>query len=159
MKDNKALNNSEVFNKDGIALKGFDVVSYFALGKAVAGTETLSLSWQGLQWYFSNESNREAFEKNPERYLPQYGGYCAYGASECYKASTNPTAFHIYQGRLYLNFAKYVQKRWLEKKDEKIKRANSNWDRIKNERIINANPIPIWWKYQFLKLFGKDLLE
>ncbi len=72
---------SEIFIKDGYAIRGYDAVAYFSENKPVKGSEQFSFSWNGATWLFSNNENKESFKMNPERYAPQYGGYCAYGLS------------------------------------------------------------------------------
>ncbi|MEM6735674.1 MAG: YHS domain-containing (seleno)protein [Bacteroidota bacterium] len=151
------LKNSEIFHKDGIALKGYDVVAYHAEEKAIKGKQDLAYLWKGLEWRFYETKYLELFKTNPDKYVPQYGGYCAFGASQGYKARSKPQSFYIGEGKLYLNFADYVQKRWLEDKSEKIKAADGLWEQIKTTQPVKALRIPIWWKYQFLKLIGKDL--
>jgi len=149
--------NQEIFNVSGVAIKGYDVVAFFELGKALKGKKEWVHRWNQLEWHFSSQEHLELFKRNPERFLPEYGGYCAFGASEGYKASTKPTAFTISNGKLYFNFAYYVMKRWLEKKEKKIGLADSKWEETRGTVPISAHPIPIWWKYQFYKLAGKDL--
>ena len=151
------FDNSEIFHRNGIALRGYDVVAYFILDRAVEGMQTLSFEWKDKQWWFSSEEHLELFRQNPQSYEPQYGGYCAFGVSNGYKASTKPAAFTIIDGKLYFNFAGYVKRRWTEKQAMHITSANQKWEEVKETVPIGAKPIPIWWKYQFLKLFGKDI--
>ncbi|MEM0939635.1 MAG: YHS domain-containing (seleno)protein [Bacteroidota bacterium] len=153
------LENSEIFHNDGVAIQGYDVVAYHEEEKAIKGERNLAYLWKGLEWRFYKTKYLELFKANPPKYIPKYGGYCAFGASQGYKARSKPQSFHIQEGKLYLNFANYVQKRWLESKGEKIKTADGLWKQIKARRPIKAHRIPIWWKYQFLKLLGKDLLK
>jgi len=148
-----------IFQEDGVAIKGYDVVAYFRENRAIKGEETYSYKWADVKWLFSSQDHLNLFKSNPEQYLPQYGGYCAFGASEGYLAGTKPEAFTIYNDKLYLNFAKYVRKRWSEKIDAKIAKADRLWPDAKVTKPIGAKPIPIWWKYQLLKLVGKDLFK
>lgn len=150
---------SEIFNENGIALKGYDVVAYFTMNKAVKGNPQHTSEWKGKSWYFISADHLNLFERNPEKYAPQFGGYCAFGVSNGYKATTKPEAFSIVDNKLYFNFAQYVKLRWAEKQKQHIGSANDRWEEIKNEPRISARPIPIWWKYQFLKLVGRDLFE
>ena len=150
---------SEVFNQGGIALKGYDVVAYFSEGMARKGLLDYEVEYQGLVWRFSSEANKVAFMKDSSNYLPQFGGYCAFGASQGYKASTKPHVFEIVDGKLYFNFARYVQKRWRRDMEKNILAAEAKWPATKSTALIQAHPIPIWWKYQFLKLVGKDLFK
>lgn len=148
-----------IFQEDGVAIKGYDVVAYFRENRAIIGEETYSYKWADTKWLFGSQEYLDLFKSDPEKYLPQYGGYCAFGTSEGYLAATNPEAFTIYRGKLYLNFAKYVRKRWSEKIDAKIATADRLWPDAKVTQPIKAKPIPIWWKYQLFKLFGKDLFK
>lgn len=150
---------SIIFHKNGVAIGGYDPVAYFELNEAVKGSPQVSYEWEGLDWYFSSLTHKNLFLESPEAYIPQYGGFCAFGVSNGYKASTRPNAFSIIDGKLYLNFAKYVKRRWTAKQSGHITSANSAWGNIKEDTPIKAHPIPIWWKYQFLKLVGKDLFE
>src|SRR5258706_2329651 len=86
---------SEVFNPSNGAIHGYDPVAYFTENKPVKGNEKITFMWKGAIWYFSNNQNREVFKANPEKYAPQYGGYCAYGMADGHKASTSPDAWTI----------------------------------------------------------------
>lgn len=153
------LSDSSIFHKNGIAIKGYDVVAYFHEEKAIKGNRSLAFQWANLEWRFSSNDYLNLFKEEPKKYLPEYGGYCAFGASEGYKARINPQAFTIHEGKLYLNFAKYVRKRWLQRRELKIQQADNLWEETKSLELISAHPIPIWWKYQLLKLVGKDLFK
>lgn len=111
------------------AIDGYDPVAYFTEGKPVEGSASIGLEWGGGTWRFSSEANRHAFESDPEKYAPQYGGYCAYGMSEGYLAQTDPAAWTIVDGKLYLNFDAGVMERWRETKERRIPRADANWTR------------------------------
>ena len=149
----------EIFQKNGVAINGYDVVAFHTQNLAVKGTSSYSHHWGGVDWYFKDEQHLNLFQQDPEKYIPQFGGYCAFGASEGYLAAPKPQALTIQDGKLYLNLAKYVRNRLKEKMDEKIEKANQHWPSIKSSNPITAKPIPIWWKYQFLKLVGKDLFS
>ncbi len=151
--------NSEVFHKNGIAIKGYDVVAYFKENRSCKGKNQFQATWKGLKWKFENHHHLNLFLAKPEKYEPQFGGYCAFGASQGYKAGIKPTVFEIVENKLFFNFAVYVQKRWKEDQRNKIDAAIAQWDVTKMTRQIKAHPIPIWWKYQFLRLFGKDLFK
>jgi YHS domain-containing protein len=106
---------TDVFQKDGIAIRGYDPVAYFKQSKPVKGQETISYDWNGVKWLFSSEENKEDFKANPEKFAPQFGGYCAYGLSENHKSPTEPEAFTIVDDKLYLNYNLKVKELW--KKD------------------------------------------
>ena len=125
-------NSSEVYSdKEGIAINGYDPVAYFTENTPVLGRSDLEYSWRGATWRFSNEQHLKQFQTEPDKYAPQYGGYCAFGLSNGYKASTSPDAWTIVDGKLYLNYNKDVRGEWLPKKDELIVKADSNWTAIR----------------------------
>ncbi len=124
---------SEIFVKDDAAIRGYDAVAYFTAGKPVKGTKEFAVSYKGAAWYFSSKQNADAFKANPEKYAPQYGGYCAYGLADNHKASTEPEAWTIVNGKLYLNYNKDVQVKWNKKQQEYIVTADKNWTVIKDK--------------------------
>ena len=124
---------SEVFNPSDKAIRGYDPVAYFTEGKAVKGNENLTYHWNDADWYFSSPQNLNSFSKNPDKYVPQYGGYCAYGLSEGHKAPTDPDAWTIVNGKLYLNYDKDVQGLWTKKQKEYIITADKNWPSVKDK--------------------------
>lgn len=121
---------SEVFTQAQDALRGFDPVAYFKESKPVNGTKEFTYSWKGADWHFSSLQNKEDFQANPEKFAPQYGGYCAYGLSKGYKAPTDPEAWTIVDGKLYLNYNKEVQQTWNKSKQAFIEKADKNWPEV-----------------------------
>ena len=117
------------YNADGngVAIKGYDAVAYFEQGQAVRGTSENHYEWSGVQWYFANSTDREKFVSNPNKYAPQYGGYCAFAVSRGAKADIDPSAWTIVEGKLYLNLNASVKSLWERDRDENIKSADSNW--------------------------------
>ena len=123
--------NSLVFyTEKGIAIKGTDPVGYFKEGKPVQGNPQFSYEWANATWYFSSAENRDLFASNPEQYAPQYGGFCAWAVSQQYTASTDPNAWKIVDGKLYLNANKSIQKKWEKDIPEYIEKANQYWPSI-----------------------------
>ncbi len=120
-----------VFNQSGIAIRGYDPVAYFTDDKPVKGDPNNVHQWMGTSWQFANKANLDSFVDNPEKYAPQYGGYCAYAASSGYIASTDPNAWTIHNDKLYLNYSKSVRKTWLKNKNGHIKSADKNWPGLK----------------------------
>lgn len=112
------------------AINGYDPVAYFTTGKPVKGRADISLQWKGAVWRFSSQANREAFEANPWAFAPQFGGYCAYGASMGYRDQSEPDAWKIVQGKLYLIHTTDVRSIWVRDLNGHIARANSNWPAI-----------------------------
>lgn len=123
---------SPVFNPADGAIHGYDPVAYFKDSKPVKGDKKYSFTWNTATWYFANEKNLEAFRTDPGKYAPQYGGYCAYGLAGGHKAPTDPQAWLIADGKLYLNYNKDVQQVWKKKQAEYIETANKNWPSIKD---------------------------
>jgi YHS domain-containing protein len=112
---------------NNIAIKGYDAVAYHSMGQAVEGDERFSYTWREAEWRFSTQSHLNQFKADPERYAPQYGGYCAYAMADGKKVSINPEAWHIEDGRLYLNYSKGVNAKWLKDIEGYIERADSQW--------------------------------
>src|SRR5262245_43490248 len=97
----------------GLAIQGYDVVAYFTDGRPVRGTEAFTHRWQNAEWRFTSAEHRDAFAASPERYAPQYGGFCAYGVAQGYRVDIDPEAWRIVDGRLYLNYSQSVNRTWL----------------------------------------------
>jgi YHS domain-containing protein len=110
-----------------LALNGYDAVAYLADGKPIRGLPHLSTSWSGAVWRFASAEHRDAFLKDPERYAPQFGGYCAWAVAHGYTANGDPEAWTIVDGRLYLNYSKRVQKRWEVDIPGYIIKGQGNW--------------------------------
>jgi YHS domain-containing protein len=116
-------------NKDrnGFAVRGHDPVAYFQYGKPVKGSPAWTHQWNGATWLFASPESRELFKVNPEKYAPQYGGYCAWAVSNNYTADADPDAWKIVNGRLYLNYNKSVQQKWEPEASKRIVDADRNW--------------------------------
>lgn len=123
---------SEIFSTSDGAVQGYDVVAYFTESKPVKGKKEFIANHAGEAWYFASAENLNTFKASPEKYVPQFGGYCAYGMSRGYKAKTDPEAWTIVAGKLYLNYNLEVRKIWNEKQDELINKANTNWPTVKS---------------------------
>ena len=114
------------------AIRGYDPVAYFTVGEPTPGRDKYSTKWQGAIYKFSSAENLALFKSDPEQYAPQYGGYCAYAVSKGATASTEPEAWTIVNGKLYLNFNLGVQKRWRKDIPGHIKAADNNWPGVLN---------------------------
>jgi YHS domain-containing protein len=119
-----------VYAEGGVAVDGTDVVAYFTEGRPVAGDPALTHTWRGVTWRFASAANRDAFAAAPERYAPQFGGYCAWAVSKGYTASTVPEAWRIVDGKLYLNYSRGIQRRWERDIPGRIAAGNANWPRV-----------------------------
>ena len=116
-----------VYATNGIAINGIDPVAYFTEEKPVEGDEAHAVEWMGATLLFASAENKAMFEGNPEKFAPQYGGYCAYAVSKGYTATTDPRAWSVYKDRLYLNYSRPVRALWAVDKDGHIASANANW--------------------------------
>jgi len=112
------------------AVGGYDPVAYFTEGKPVAGSSSITHQWKGATWRFASEKNREAFKANPERYAPQYGGYCAGAVSQGYTAKGDPNHWKVVDGKLFLNYDANVQRNWEKDIPGHIANANRNWPKV-----------------------------
>ena len=75
---------------NGVAINGTDPVAYFTMSKPVQGSADQAFNWNGVTWHFASDENRQMFERDPEKYVPQYGGHCAYAMSKGYIAPRCP---------------------------------------------------------------------
>ncbi len=113
--------------EDGEAIHGYDAVAYFTEGKPVRGDEAYAHEWMGATWYFSSDANKVLFIKEPNKYTPQYGGYCAYAVGNNYTANGDPIAWSIVDNKLYLNYNKKVREMWSKDKSDLIRKGDANW--------------------------------
>lgn len=119
-------------DKSGVAISGYDPVAYFSQTKALKGSPQITATHDGATYYFSTTANRETFIANPDKYTPVYGGYCAYGVANGHKVSVDPEAFRVVDDKLYLNYSKSVQKKWLSDIPGNIAKAEQNWPELKD---------------------------
>jgi len=113
-----------------VAAGGYDVVAYFTDENAVEGDSNYSFEYMNAEWRFSSEENLDAFKANPEKFAPQYGGYCAWAVSQGYTAKGNPEDWRVVDGKLYLNYNDEVQVDWLKDVPGFINLANTNWPKL-----------------------------
>jgi len=116
-----------------IAIKGFDAVAYFQDNKAEKGSMSFTFQWHNLTWCFLTEENRDLFVTNPEKYAPQYDGYCAWALTEARKAMTNPEVWRIVDGKLYLNCSQAAYDKWSRDIPGNIKKADTNWSKLNGD--------------------------
>ncbi len=130
-KDNKRVT---LFNLEkNVAIQGYDPVAYFKQGKAVKGRKEITASYEGVVYYFSMPVNKEYFLKNPSKFEPQYGGWCAYAMGDSNeKVSINPETFKISNGKLYLFYNAFFNntlKSWNKEETELMMKADANWSK------------------------------
>ena len=111
----------------GVAIQGYDPVAYFTDAKPVPGSPEITATHDGAIYRFASADHKAAFEADPARYAPQYGGYCAYAAAQGAKAPIEPEQFTVANGKLYLNFNADVRERWLEDRVSYISKADAYW--------------------------------
>jgi len=114
----------------GLAMHGYDVVAYFTEGQPTRGVAAHSTVYKEATYRFSNADHLAAFEKNPEKYVPQYGGYCAFGVSVGAKFDGDPLLWKIVDGKLYLNLNEEIQATWKKDIPGNVTKANRNWKEI-----------------------------
>jgi YHS domain-containing protein len=122
----KAIRKVNV-DSNGVILKGYDPVAYFTQNKAVKGSSKYQSTYQGATYYFSSAADLATFKKNPSKYVPQYGGFCANGMRKKQENDIDPTVFFIVKGKLYLCESPAAEKEFRAHEDEDIITANRNW--------------------------------
>jgi len=116
---------------DGVAIHGYDVVAYFLEGRAVRGTSAFEHDWQDAKWQFASAANKDLFAANPERYVPQYGGFCATClALDGELTDANPKAWTIVDGKLYLNYSMHQRTQWRIKSSIYVKYGDEVWAKL-----------------------------
>lgn len=113
--------------RGGLAIDGYDPVAYFTEGRPVQGDPRFTHSHRGATYHFMSAASRDLFVKEPDRYVPQFGGFCAYAVSRNYTADTDPLAWKIVDGKLYLNYNARAQAKWQEDVPGNITKGNANW--------------------------------
>lgn len=145
-----AFAGEQFVDETGYAVSGYDVVAYFSLDQnpvgtaqtpAVPGKNSITAEYNGAKFAFSTKANRDLFAANPEKYVPQYDGHCAYGVSRGGKVPANPNLWRIVDGKLYLNITKNVVGFWEEDIPQNITLAESNWGGIE-PAAASTNTIP-----------------
>ena len=116
-----------------VAIKGYDTVAYFKDNKAAQGKESFTFPWHDMTWYFQTKENRDLFAASPEKYAPQYDGYCAWALTEARKAKTDPEVWKIVDGKLYLNCSKAAYEKWSKDIPGNIKKADANWLKLRDK--------------------------
>lgn len=118
-------------DKNGLALRGYDPVSYFSDNRAERGESDITAEHDGATYYFANENNKEEFLREPRLYTPHYGGFCAYGVAVGQKFDGDPEVFVVVEGKLYLQLDRATQTLWKSELDKNIAIADRTWPVIK----------------------------
>lgn len=119
----------------GLALRGYDPVAYFTNGKPIPGDYRITARYNEATYRFATQEHKILFEADPVKYLPQYGGFCAFGAAQGVKVDGDPAVWKIVDHKLYLNLAPPVFDRWSEDIPGYIKSANDNWPSLKDKAL------------------------
>ena len=124
------LTNSFFAKQTDTAINGYDSVAYFTQNAPVKGLDAHTFEYKGAKWKFSSAANLELFKANPEKYAPQYGGYCAYGVANDSLVKVDPSQFTVLDGKLYLNYDASIQKDWLKDRAGFIKKADAKFQAL-----------------------------
>ena len=124
----------EIFQKGGYAIGGYDPVAFFTEKQPVKGESRYPFQWKEATWLFASQANLDSFKNAPEKFAPQYGGYCAYGTAEGHKAPTEADTWTLVDGKLYFNYNQKVKQSWLKDQSRYIEQADINWEKIKFSR-------------------------
>jgi YHS domain-containing protein len=114
-------------DKSGLAVQGYDPVAFFTDGKPVKGTPQFTSNLKGATYHFASAEHKATFEKDPAKYEPQFGGYCAYGVSKGKTVPIEVDAFQIVDGRLLLQYDKGIRDKFNKGTAGNLKLADSNW--------------------------------
>jgi hypothetical protein len=115
-----------------LAIHGYDPVAFHTEGEARLGSAKFAAVHDGAAFRFVSEANQKLFEKNPQKYAPAFGGYCAYGVALGAKFDGDPRVFEIVDGTLYFNLDPDIQKKWSEDIPGNVKKAEANWKKIRD---------------------------
>ena len=126
----KLINTSE----DNLSVRGFDTVAFFTAKKLTEGKAEFSWTWRGAKWYFSSAENLDLFKQNPEKYAPQFGGYCSYAVAHGYTADGDPGTWKIAGGKLYLNYNQKAKELWEKEQEKSIKDGEKNWQEFQTKK-------------------------
>lgn len=115
-------------DSSGVILKGYDPVAYFVQKKAVKGSPKYKTTYQGATYYFSSAADLAIFKKNPSKYVPQYGGFCANGMANRQASDIDPSVFFVLKGKLYVCASPEAEKEFQSNLQQNTKKADQNWD-------------------------------
>jgi YHS domain-containing protein len=117
----------------GYVIRGYDPVAYFIKGQPIPGRSDLEVEYEGGKYLFSAVANRDEFEANPAKYVPQYGGFCAYGVAVGKKFDIDPSSWRIVDGKLYFNLNPVILEKWSADVKEYIHKSEKNWPQIREK--------------------------
>ena len=121
------------FSGSPLAIHGYDPVAFFTENRAVLGLAAHTVTHDGATFYFASDENRKAFAADPQRYVPQYGGFCAFGVALGAKFDGDPRLFALVQDKLYFNLNPEIQEKWQADVSGNLKKAEANWPKIQDK--------------------------
>jgi YHS domain-containing protein len=133
--DEQNLSSGIVATGKPLAIHGFDPVAYFTVGAPTQGSAKFALVHNGATYYFASQANLETFKADPDKYVPIYGGYCAFGVSVNKKFDGDPRYFTIHNGHLYLNLNEDIAKKFKADVPGSVKKADENWKTIESKPV------------------------
>ena len=122
-------------DENGVALRGYDPVAYFLSGKPTRGVDAISASYRGARYLFATAADKKRFVKNPQKYIPQFGGFCSVGTANGQKVDTDPMTGEVVNGKLYLNYNAKVSELFKKDTPGTIDRAERNWPAVKDQAL------------------------
>ena len=128
--------SGQFYEKDGVAIDGFDPVAYFEDHQAVKGLPTLSHVYKGSTFRFASPRHLALFRQTPERFAPQFGGFCAYGVAEGVKAAVAGEIWEVVEGKLYLNHDAQVQMKWKAGRSSLLRAAHAKWPQVESSTDV-----------------------
>ena len=122
------------YKPDGIAIRGYDTVAYFTDGKPEKGSDDFTMDYEGATWKFSSQEHLDLFSAEPDKYVPQYGGYCAYGVAVGNLVKIEPELWTIVDDKLYLNYNKSLNGKWKKDIPGYIEKADAQFETLLKEK-------------------------
>ena len=121
-------------NKNGLALQGYDPVGYFTDGKPVKGSPEFTATYKGATYQFASAQHRDTFNQSPQKYEPQFGGFCGYAASINKLAPIEVEYFQVLHDRLVLQHNEKAWKLWHQDVEGNLKKAVANWPTLSQQK-------------------------
>ncbi len=128
-----AMAGEQFVDAEGHPVGGYDVVSYHTAPAPLPGDPDITASYNGVTWLFASTANRDLFLAHPQRYVPAYDGHCAWALADGRKVRSDPLAYRVVDGVLYMNFSPRIQRRWEEDIPGYLEQSESHWPELEPE--------------------------
>lgn len=138
-----AFAGDQYVDREGRPVGGYDVVTYHTGTEPVMGNPDITADYNGVTWYFATAANRDRFVEAPQHYAPAYDGHCAWAVANGDKARTDPLAYRVVDGVLYMNFSRRIQRRWERDIPGFLEQSEANWPDLEDEPA--ASPRSGWF--------------